>query len=100
MFILYHSQYLPLSFKCLSDIDNIRVQLAIEICIDQNFYQILYIYSEQEKDSVVKTLFVKLARRSHSFWKNWIYYKDFVLYLLCIQEVSIREVKRCFQEKE
>ena len=101
MFILFHNQYLLLSFKCLSDIDNIKVQHLIEICINQNVYlsfvHLHCIYSRQEiaVDSAAKPFLGWLTRLDHGgFLKNWINYEHNVLYLFCIQKVSIRGKSR------
>ena len=111
MFTLFHNQYLPLSFQCLSDIDNIKVQHVIEICIDQNvnpiFVHFYTAFTWQEIDSAAKPFLVWLTRLYHGGFlkKNWINCKHIVLYLFCIQKVSIRGKSRdifkrtndCFQ---
>lgn len=99
MFIQLHNQYLPLSFKCLSEIDNIsKFSLRLSFAWIKMFTELCTFTLGEKSPRQSKPLFcLASAIISLGFSKIWINCKDFVLYLFCIREVSIRGSQEIFQ---
>lgn len=99
MFIQLHNQYLPLSFKCLSEIDNIsKFSLRLSFAWIKMFTEFCTFTLDKKSPRQSKPLFcLASAIISLGFSKIWINCKDFVLYLFCIREVSISGSQEIFQ---